>query len=251
MEITNKIHHSSLDSFQSFLINKTIISIVKNSSIKENEVSCIKCHHQVQFPDDNKQTGVSVIGVIVALIQIIPRVLNIFDHTKFPTHISYFFFIIAVNVVANSGKLVPAAIIVAPIAHCDIPKCSAINTAESTTVSEASTKSHKLATSLDIFSNIIFDHFFLAVISDSINSNASIQIYIQLKVLRDKDISKDHHSDSICKADNITVHINKYTKFFIFGRASSVSSSLGASFLIHKNTLYATSSTSNKIPFHL
>jgi hypothetical protein len=47
----------------------------------------------------------------------IHKVLKILDQTKFATHISYFFLIIAVIVVANSGKLVPAAIIVAQIAH--------------------------------------------------------------------------------------------------------------------------------------
>ena len=85
--------------------------------MNENEESCIKWAIPVQFQDESKHLGVNVIGVIVALIHIIPSVLNIFDHTKFPTHISYFFFKTAVIVVANSGKLVQAAIIVAQIAH--------------------------------------------------------------------------------------------------------------------------------------
>ena len=122
----SNIHHSALDNFRPFLINTTINSIVKNNSINEKDVSCIKCHRHVQFQDDNKQTGVNVIGVIVALIQMIPSVLNILDPTKFPIHISNFFFSIAVTVVANSGKLVHAAIIVAHIARCDIQKTSAI-----------------------------------------------------------------------------------------------------------------------------
>ena len=46
-------------------MNNTIISIVKNSSKNENDVSCIKCARHSQFPEDNKQTGVNVIGVIV------------------------------------------------------------------------------------------------------------------------------------------------------------------------------------------
>ena len=117
IEIHSNIHHSSLLSFRPLLISNTISSIVKNSSMNENEVSCIKCHRHVQFQDDNKQTGVNVIGVIVALIQIIPSVLKIFDPTRFPIHISNFFFKIAVTVVANSGKLVHAAIIVAQIAR--------------------------------------------------------------------------------------------------------------------------------------
>ena len=99
---------------------------MKKSSINENDVSCIKCPRHVQFPEDNRQTGVSVIGVIVALIQIIPSVLKILDPTKFHIHISKFFFRIAVIVVANSGRLVQAAIIVAQIARCDIQKTSAI-----------------------------------------------------------------------------------------------------------------------------
>lgn len=107
-------------------MSNTINSIVKNNSINENEVSCIKCHRHVQFPEDSRQTGVKVIGVIVALIQTIPRVLKIFDPTKFQIHISNLFFKMAVTVVANSGKLVQAAIIVAQIAHCDIQKISAI-----------------------------------------------------------------------------------------------------------------------------
>ena len=126
IEITSSIHHSSLVSFRPLLMSNTINSIVKNNSINENEVSCIKCHRHVQFPEDSRQTGVKVIGVIVALIQTIPRVLKMLDQTKFQTHISYFFFNIAVTVVANSGKLVQAAIIVAQIAHCDIQKISAI-----------------------------------------------------------------------------------------------------------------------------
>ena len=120
------MHHSSLLNFRPLLMSSTINNIVKNNSINENEVSCIKCHRHVQFPEDSRQTGVKVIGVIVALIQIIPSVLKIFDQTKFQTHISYFFFSIAVIVVANSGRLVHAAMIVAQIARCDIQKISAI-----------------------------------------------------------------------------------------------------------------------------
>ena len=99
---------------------------MKNSSINEKDVSCIKCARHVQFHEDNRQVGVNVIGVIVALIQMIHSVLNIFDPTKFQIHISYLFFKIAVIVVASSGKLVQAAIIVAQIARCDIQKISAI-----------------------------------------------------------------------------------------------------------------------------
>lgn len=126
IETHSNIHHSSLLSFRPLLISSTISNIVKNNSINENEVSCIKCARHVQFPEESRQAGVNVIGVIVALIHMIPSVLNIFDPTKFPIHISYFFFNIAVTVVANSGRLVHAAMIVAQIARCDIQKTSAI-----------------------------------------------------------------------------------------------------------------------------
>ena len=92
-----------------------------NRSINENDVSWKKWRIHSQF-HGNKHSGVSSIGRITALTQIIQRVLKIFDHTRLATHISYFFLTIAVIVVANSGKLVPAAIIVAQIAHSDIHK---------------------------------------------------------------------------------------------------------------------------------
>ena len=78
------MHHSNLDNFRPLLMSNTINSIVKNNSINENEVSCIKCARHVQFPEESRQAGVRVIGVIVALIQIIHSVLNMFDPTKFP-----------------------------------------------------------------------------------------------------------------------------------------------------------------------
>ena len=122
MDIANNIHHSFLEIIRSFLINSTINHIVKNNSMNENEVSWKKCNNHSQFPPGNKHSGVNSIGRIVALTQIIHNVLNIFDHTKLATPISYFFFKIAVIVVANSGKLVHAAMIVAHIAHTDIHK---------------------------------------------------------------------------------------------------------------------------------
>ena len=101
-------------------MKNTIIHIVKNNSMNENDVSWKKCKIHSQFHHGNRHTGVNSIGRITELTQIIHNVLNIFDHTRLATHISYFFFTIAVIVVANSGKLVPAAIIVAQIAHSDI-----------------------------------------------------------------------------------------------------------------------------------
>jgi hypothetical protein len=52
-------------------------------------------------------------------IPIIQRMLNISDPITFPIHISYFFLIIAASVAATSGSDVPAATIVAQIAHSD------------------------------------------------------------------------------------------------------------------------------------
>ena len=120
IEIANKIRHSFLEIIQSFLIQKRINQIVRNNSKNENEVSWKKCRIHSQFHHGSKHCGVSWIGRITALTQIIHNVLKIFDQTKFATHMSYFFFTIAVIVVANSGKLVHAAMIVAPMAHSDI-----------------------------------------------------------------------------------------------------------------------------------
>ena len=78
------------------------------------------CKIHSQFQDCSKHSGVSCIERIDALTPIIHNVLNMLDPTRFATHISYFFLMIAVIVVANSGKLVHAAIIVAQIAHSDI-----------------------------------------------------------------------------------------------------------------------------------
>lgn len=125
--------------------------------MKENDVSWKKCNHHSQFTDFNKHSGVSSIGRITELTQIIQRVLNMFDQTRFATHISYFFFTMAVIVVANSGKLVHAAMIVAHIAHSDIHKTCAMYTAASTIASEAITNKPILATSFVIFRSIHFD----------------------------------------------------------------------------------------------
>jgi len=134
--------------------------MVKNNSTNENDESWKKCRIHPQFHQGNKHLEVSSIERIVALTQIIHRVLNIFDPTRLATHISYFFLSMAVIVVANSGKLVPAAIIVAQMAHSDIHKAWAINTAALTITSDAMTKSPILATSFVIFNSIHFEvHF--------------------------------------------------------------------------------------------
>ena len=138
-------------------MQKRINHIVKNSNKKEKEVSWKKCSIHSQFQDGNRHSGVNSIGRITELTHIIHKVLKIFDQTRLATHMSYFFLTIAVIVVASSGRLVHAAIIVAQIAHWDIHKVWAINTAASTMTSEAITKSQILATSFVIFKSIHFE----------------------------------------------------------------------------------------------
>jgi hypothetical protein len=65
--------------------------------------------------------------------------------------------IIAVIVAAISGKLVPAATIVAHIAHSETPKTCAIYTAALTTCSEAKTNNPRLAINLIKFKRTQFD----------------------------------------------------------------------------------------------
>ena len=93
-----------------------------NNNMNENDVSWNRCKIHSQFHPFNKHSGVKLIGRIEALTQMIHSVLKMFDQTRLATHISYFFLIIAVIVVASSGKLVQAAIIVAQIARSDIHK---------------------------------------------------------------------------------------------------------------------------------
>ena len=103
---------------------------------------------------DSRQVGWRFRGVITAEIPIIHRILKISDPTTFPTHISYFFLIIAASVAATSGSDVQAATIVAQIAHSETQNVCAINTAAFTTKSEDITKIHRLASSFVQFSNI-------------------------------------------------------------------------------------------------
>ena len=72
-------------------------------------------------------------------IGIKPRIhsmLNIFDPIKFPIEISVSFLKAAIEEVANSGTLVPNAIIVAPITLSETSKYFAISTAPSNIQSE-------------------------------------------------------------------------------------------------------------------
>ena len=134
-----------------------------------------------------------------------------FDQTKFQTHISNFFFKIAVTVVANSGRLVQAAIIVAQIAHLDMCNISAIYTAESTTTSEDKTNNHKLAINLLTFSSIHFDHFFLHIIRDKTNSIIRIQTKILLNFPIANDISNvaGFSHTVMFSTESAIIHTNK------------------------------------------
>lgn len=205
--------------------------------MNENDVSWKKCRIHSQF-HGNKHSGVSSIGRIVALTQIIHKVLNIFDHTRLATHISYFFFIIAVIVVANSGKLVHAAIIVAPMAHSDIHKVWAINTAQSTITSEAITKSQILAINFVMFKSIHFDvslaHGILLLNAIITNIMNKIATNISLVQSIPKFTRNLHEVMSIFMNARRTTHKNKYKKFLIFGTETSIDSSVGDSFFMIK-----------------
>ena len=147
-------------------------------------------------------------------------------------------------VVANSGKLVHAAIIVAPIAHSDIHKVWATNTAESTTASEANINNHKLAISFVIFKSIHFDVEFIlgiCLLNTSItNSNNNNATNISLKVFIAKESLNSHDIVSIFKNAKANTHKNRYTKFLIFGTDTSIHSSDGDSFFTIKYPLYHT-----------
>ena len=254
MDTANNIHHSFLEIFQSFLIKYTIIHIVRNNSKNENEVSWKKCSNHPQFHPGNKHTGVSSIGRMVALTQMIHNVLNIFDQTRLATHISYFFLTIAVIVVASSGRLVPAAIIVAQMAHSDIHKTWAMNTAESTITSDAITKSHILATNFVMFKSIHFDASFaigILFLKSIINNNTNSMITnISLIQSIPKCIRNLQEVISMFIKANKATHKNRYKKFLTLGTDTSMDSSVGDSFLIIKYALYHTSKASRRIHSH-
>ena len=165
----------------------------------------------------------------------IHRVLNIFEPTKFATHMSYFFFMIAVIVVANSGSEVQAAMIVAQIAHCDIHKFCAINIAESTMTSEAIMSKPILAISFVIFKSICLEVsliqgilFLKVIIINNINRiamNISLVLSIQNCIWKFQDLL------FISMNASSATHINRYMKFFTLGTETSMASSVGDSFL--------------------
>ena len=222
-----------------------------NSNKKEKDASWNKCKNHSQFHDGSKHCDLSSIGRTIELTQIIPSVLNIFDHTRFATHISYFFLAIAVKVVASSGKLVHAAMIVAQIAHSDIHSVLARNTATFTITSEAISNSQMLATSLAIFRSICFDVSFpmgtfdLNIIIKNNNSNIAMNISLI------ESIQKLNSKDSLFTLIFINAKIktpkNKYIKFLIFGTETSMVSSVGDSFFIIKYQLYNANNDSKKI----
>ena len=228
--------------------------MVRNNSRNENEVSWKKCKIHEQFHHGNRHCGVSSIGRITALTQIIHNVLNIFDHTRLATHISYFFLTIAVIVVASSGRLVPAAIIVAQIAHSDIHKTWAMNTAESTITSEAITKSQILATNLAMFKSIHFDASFaigILLLKSIIKSNMNnIITNISLTQSIPRCIRNLQEVISMFIKANKATHKNRYRKFLTFGTETSMDSSVGDSFLMIRYALYHTSKPSKTIHSH-
>lgn len=167
-----------------------------------------------------------------------------FDHTRLAIHISYFFLAIAVIVVASSGKLVQAAIIVAQIAHSDIHKVCAINIAASTITSEAMISNQILAINLVIFRSIHLDvsltHGILLLkaiitnIKNKIATNISLVQSIPIFIRNLPEVMS-----ILMKASNAT-HINRYIKFLIFGTDTSMLSSVGDSFLMIRYVLYHT-----------
>lgn len=172
----------------------------------------------------------------------IHSVLKILDQTRLATHISYFFLIIAVIVVASSGKLVHAAIIVAQMAHSDIHKVWAIKTAASTITSDAIISNHILAMSFVMFNNIHFDVsfaqgiFLLNAIITNIKNN--IATNTSLTPSMPSFIWKPQSNVLIFMNASNATHKNRYKKFLIFGTETSILSSVGDSFLIIKYELY-------------
>jgi len=216
--------------------------------MNENDVSWKKCRIHSQFHHGNRHSGVSSIGRIVALTQMIHNVLNILDHTRLATHISYFFLTIAVIVVANSGKEVQAAIIVAQIAHSDIHRTCAIYTAASTITSDAITKSPILATSFVIFKSIHFQVSFThgILLLNAIITNIKNNIATNISLIQSipNFIWKPQSEVLIfMNASNATPK-NKYKKFLTFGTETSIASSVGDSFLMTRYPLYHTNKAS-------
>ena len=153
--IINNVAHSRFDNFHPVLMK---VKVRINVRIRIQTEKMLSLNNIVQkltsHPCVKRQVGWRFNGVITDEIPIIHKILNISDHTTLPTHISYFFFMIAASVAATSGSDVPAATIVAQIAHSDTQNDCAINTAALTTKSEDRTRIQRLARSLVQFNNI-------------------------------------------------------------------------------------------------
>jgi hypothetical protein len=207
----------------------------------ENILSYIRLHKKVSQLQ-TKHFGVMCKGVITDEIQTIQRILNMSDHITFPTHISYFFLIIAAKVAAISGRLVPAAIIVAQIAHSDTHIAVATYTADATITSDDITRSHILAIIFVILSNIqvscslLLCLFLLNI--DRENRNRSTHMNI-MEYADSQNSMLNQFSVFMLNIDKMKIHANKYIKFLISGNSIPLAfqtSSIG-SFLIHKYQL--------------
>ncbi|MBR7037192.1 hypothetical protein IKI14_05050 [bacterium] len=219
---------------------KVITSVSINIDI-ENTLSYINPPKKVSHVQI-KHFGVICKGVIIEEIQTIQRILNISDQITFPTHISYFFLIIAAKVAAISGRLVPAAIIVAQIAHSDTQMAVATYTADATMMSDDITKRPILAIIFVMLSNIqvsssLLLRFFLLNI-ESENRNKSTHMNIIEYADSQKSILNPF-SVFILNIDRIKIHVNKYIKFLISGSSIPLAfqtSSMG-SFFTHRYQL--------------
>ena len=253
----NKTSHSTFESFHHVLMKIRVIANVKINISIENILSKKNVHQKGVLHSHSAIQLVFSIAKgfeITEDIHAIPSILNISDQITFPTHISYFFLIIAANVAAISGKLVPAAIMVAPIAHCDIQSCSATNTAESTMTSADITSSQILAMSFVIFSHILFfsaSPFLFFIIIEMANSTKTMAIKIGEYNDENHRSMWNQFSVFIFINDKARTHTNTKIKFFIFGNSlHSLSSSSTGSFLIHRYQLYPTNNASNVAHSH-
>lgn len=244
----NKNNHSVFDNLQLVLININVTTNVKINTAIENILSYInvhKNHSQVQAI----HFGDNCNGAITDDTHTIHKILNISDQITFHTHISYFFLIIAVNVAAISGKLVPAAIIVAQIAHSDTHNTVATYTAASTTKSEDMTSNPILASNLVVFNNIQFFNsfqFFFFLANIEIANNITITAINILEYDENHQSIWNQFSAFTVIIDSKNIPANKSKKFLIFGSSfTSHSASSTGSFLIHKYQLYHTNNANN------
>jgi hypothetical protein len=150
---------------------------------------------------------------------------------------------IAARVAAISGKLVPAAIIVAQMAHSDTHITVATYTAEATITSDDIINNPILAIILVMLSNIQFScSFLLCFFLLNIETQNKIRItHIKItEYVDNQNPMLNQFSVLIFIIDRMKIHANKYKKFLISG--SSIvpelqASSIG-SFLIQRYQLY-------------